>query len=298
MSIVKSFSVGDGDMFYIKHGSDSFTTIDCCLSRENKKVIMDEIVEQSKEKGITRFISTHPDEDHLSGLEYYDSRMKILNFYCVNNVAIKQNESDSFKKYCDLRDSNKVYYLKKGCTRKWLNDEDNERGSAGIKILWPDISNESFKAELNKVNKGEKPNNISPIIKYSTGNATFLWMGDLETEFMEKVADDLDLSEVSILFAPHHGRESGRVPDFLLQQLAPKIIVIGEAPSENLDYYSGYNTITQNSAGDIIFLCEDNNIHIYVSDSGYDVDYLDYNIDYSNPFRENGGSNYIGTLLL
>jgi hypothetical protein len=30
MSIVKSFSVGDGDMFYIKHNSDNFTTIDCC----------------------------------------------------------------------------------------------------------------------------------------------------------------------------------------------------------------------------------------------------------------------------
>ncbi len=30
MSIVKSFSVGDGDMFYIEHNSDSFTIIDCC----------------------------------------------------------------------------------------------------------------------------------------------------------------------------------------------------------------------------------------------------------------------------
>jgi len=37
MSKVKSFSVGDGDMFYIKHGSDNFTTIDCCLSDDNKK---------------------------------------------------------------------------------------------------------------------------------------------------------------------------------------------------------------------------------------------------------------------
>ena len=29
MSIVKSFSVGNGDMFYINHGSDNFTIIDC-----------------------------------------------------------------------------------------------------------------------------------------------------------------------------------------------------------------------------------------------------------------------------
>ena len=43
MSIVKSISVGNGDMFYIKHGSDSFTTIDCCMTEENEERIMDEI---------------------------------------------------------------------------------------------------------------------------------------------------------------------------------------------------------------------------------------------------------------
>ena len=31
MSLIKSFSVGNGDMFYINHNSDNFTTIDCCL---------------------------------------------------------------------------------------------------------------------------------------------------------------------------------------------------------------------------------------------------------------------------
>ena len=29
MSIIKSISVGNGDMFYIKHGSSNFTIIDC-----------------------------------------------------------------------------------------------------------------------------------------------------------------------------------------------------------------------------------------------------------------------------
>ena len=32
MSKVKSFSVGEGDMFYISHNSDNFTIIDCCLN--------------------------------------------------------------------------------------------------------------------------------------------------------------------------------------------------------------------------------------------------------------------------
>lgn len=44
MSIVKSFSVGDGDMFYIKHGSDNFSVIDCFMNEENQEDIVSEII--------------------------------------------------------------------------------------------------------------------------------------------------------------------------------------------------------------------------------------------------------------
>ena len=77
MSIVKSFSVGDGDMFYIKHGSDSFTMIDCCLSEDDKDKIIGEIKSQASGKGIVRFISTHPDDDHIRGIVDLDDAMKI-----------------------------------------------------------------------------------------------------------------------------------------------------------------------------------------------------------------------------
>lgn len=65
MVTIKSFSVGNGDMFYINHSSDNFTVIDCCLNDENKTIILDEIKKLSKDKNIKRFISTHPDEDHI-----------------------------------------------------------------------------------------------------------------------------------------------------------------------------------------------------------------------------------------
>ena len=65
MSIIKSFSVGEGDMFYIDHNSDNFSIIDCCMDDSNKEVITQEIRDKSSKKGIVRFISTHPDEDHI-----------------------------------------------------------------------------------------------------------------------------------------------------------------------------------------------------------------------------------------
>ena len=43
MSVVKSFSVGNGDTYYIKHGSDNFSMIDCNLEEENADDIIEEI---------------------------------------------------------------------------------------------------------------------------------------------------------------------------------------------------------------------------------------------------------------
>lgn len=157
MSTVKSFSVGNGDMFYIKHNSSNFTVIDCCLDDDCADKIINEIKRKSNGKDIFRFISTHPDEDHIRGLETLDEKWKILNFYCVKNKADKDDKSDSFEKYCKLRDSNKAFYLEEECTRKWMNQSGEGRGSAGINLLWPDTSNEEYQAALEAVADGESP---------------------------------------------------------------------------------------------------------------------------------------------
>jgi beta-lactamase superfamily II metal-dependent hydrolase len=294
MSIVKSLSVGDGDMFYIRHGSDNFTIIDCCMSDDDRARIVEELKRESRDKGITRFISTHPDNDHLRGLMYLDDALTLLNFYCVKNETTKDDDTDDFERYCQLRDSEKkAFHIFSGCSRRWMNEKDDERGSSGIDILWPETENAHFKQALQAAANGEVPNNISPIIKYSLNDgATMLWMGDLETNFMETIENDVNLPAVDILFAPHHGRKTGKIPQSMLDKLSPKIIIIGEAPSQHLNYYGGYNTITQNSAGDITFECDDRLVHIYVSTCSYRVDFL---VDHSRPNRY---GYYIGTLNL
>lgn len=296
MSIIKSLSVGDGDMFYIKHGSSNFTIIDCFMDETNKEEITNEIIDESNNKDIKRFISTHPDEDHIQGLKYLDEKMEIINFYCVKNEATKGDESEDFTKYCELRDSDKAFYLYKGCSRKWMNDNDEEKnyGSSGINILWPKVENEYYISELNNAKEGKSPNNISPIIKYSLdGGATVLWFGDLENTFMENIKEEITLPKADIIFAAHHGRSSGKIPKEWMDDIDPKIIVIGEAPSEHIDYLNGYNTITQNTAGDIVFNCSKGTIDIYTSKENYSINYLDNN-NKSNKFN----CFYKGTLNL
>lgn len=271
MSTIKSFSVGAGDMFYINHNTDNFSIIDCCYEdEESRDNNFDEIKEIATEKGIVRFISTHPDEDHIKGLPELDEKLSLLNFYCVENQAIKEDESENFDKYCELRDSEKAFYIKEGCSRKWMNKSDSERGSSGIHFYWPDIDNEEYKDALKKVSEGSDFNNISPIFTYSIEQgATFMWMGDMENEFREKIKDSIEWPEVDVLFAPHHGRESGKVSKDILEKMKVKLVIIGEAPSKYINYYAGYDTITQNSAKDIIFDCTEGYIHIYVGNETY-----------------------------
>ena len=77
------------------------------------------------------------------------------------------------------------------------------------------------------------------------------------------------------MFASHHGRDSGKIPDSWLEKLDPQIVIIGEAASRHLNYYTGYKKVTQNSAGDITMECIDDKVHFYASKQNYSHNGLD-----------------------
>lgn len=297
MSIIKSFSVGNGDMFYISHNSDNFTIIDCCMCEDDQSWIVSELKRESASKGVVRFISTHPDDDHIGGLKYLHEQMPILNFYTVKNSATKKPEcwTEDFDTYCELRDdAKKTFYIERGCTRRWMNQSNEERDGGGINIHWPIVTTSDYKEALTVAADGESPNNISPILTYSLSEgAVVAWMGDIESDFQEKVKDAIALPSVDVLFAPHHGRDSGKVVPKWLTEMSPKLIVVGEAPSEHLCYYPGYNCITQNSAGAITLDCtDDGKVHVYVAKKSYSVNFLK-----SEKMPNAVGGYYLGTLI-
>lgn len=282
MSVIKSVSVGHGDMFYIRHNSDNFTMIDCMLPSDDdrrSKEIVDELLDQSSDKNVVRFISTHPDQDHVRGLRYLDSRMELRNFYCIKNSTTKNEPRLDFLHYCKLRDSDKAFYIHKGCSRRWMNRSDEQRGASGINILWPDTSNADFQAALEIAEGGGSPNNTSAFIRYSLNDGvTALWMGDIENGFMQKIDGEVDVPKVDILFAPHHGRETGRVPDEWLDRMDPKLIVLGEVKQDEMNelwHYPGWETLNQNDVGDITFDCVEDRVDVYVSSSDRFVGSID-----------------------
>ena len=273
MSIVKSFSFPKGeirgDMFYIKHNSENFTIIDCYLKDGDddncrKDEILQEIAAERGER-ITRFISTHPDNDHILGLEALDDKLSLTNFYAVDNDIPSEDDNESLERYLKLK-SEYNYAIKKEIQRAWLNKGTDERRGSGLNFHWPVLSNEKFKKALENVADGGSPNNISCILTYSIENgARYMWMGDLETDMQQEYYDNCASSvpSVDILFQPHHGRKSGSVPDELMEALSPKLIIIGNAPSEHIDYGDSRQTITQNTAGDVIFVNGYKKVDIY-----------------------------------
>lgn len=295
MGKVKSFSVGNGDMFYINHNSDNFTTIDCCLADGVKKDILNEIESESLKKGVCRFISTHPDDDHIKGIVAFDDKFKIKNFYRVdNNTSKKDTETDDFKRYKELRDDNKKSFeLEKGCSRKWMNVSGDGRNHSYLYCLWPIKDNEKYKKALKTAAEGGSPNDISPAVRYLDDDFSFLWMGDMGTEMQEEFDCKVTNKHTTIVFAPHHGRKTGHIPKSLMDKLTPKLIIVGEAPSDELDYYSDHDTITQNTAGNILFETNGDYLDIFVSESSYKK--TDGMVQNSNHGSHNG-MKYLGSI--
>lgn len=60
-----------------------------------------------------------------------------------------------------------------------------------------------------------------------------------------------------------HTMAENKMPAELLDAINPQIIVIGNAPYDKLDYGDSRMTITQNSAGDIVFENNGNKVHVY-----------------------------------
>lgn len=279
MPVITSYSVGDGDMFTIKHMGATYTIIDCCYNDTTafKNIIRE--IHQESEGRILQFISTHPDEDHIKGIGLLFKNLNIDDFYVVQNRATKNDYSKNFEDYIKIRDGKLVNVIPIDC---------DEPAKGGINFLWPDIEDEYFKDALHKAAKGTEFNNISPIIVYTIkGGAKAMWMGDIEHGFLEKVMYNIIWPEVDILFAPHHGRSSGSVPDEILEQLNPKLIVIGESKSNFLDYYPDYDTVTQNRAGDIRLVCNGNTVKIYCENKAYDPKFK--NISSCNMFNNKYG---------
>ena len=237
-----------------------------------QKKIPDNPIQYLKKYGIDsifRFIVTHPDMDHLDGIQDLYTEFNITNTWDTDNnktIAADANfagyNKEDWEFYLKLRsgkitDTKRLTYFAKQDNLYY--SEDN------IKILCPtpDL--------LKNANECGDYNDSSYVIlftppKSNGGNWKFLFAGDSDDDSWEYILVNHkeEVTNVDVLFAPHHGRDSGRSYEFL-KILTPTVTLFGNASSKHLAY-NCYKPIriTNNQAGYIIINVLPHKIVFYV----------------------------------
>ena len=234
--------------------------------------------EKVKPSEIFRFIITHPDMDHLDGIKDLYEEYLIRNTWDTNNK--KELDLNNFgggynkedwKFYKELRDgkykeTTRLTYFDDDSSLYWT--EDN------IKILAPS------RALLNSAIESGDYNDSSYAILFTPpkkggGNWKILFSGDTHDASWEHIIKKYskDVSNVDVLFAPHHGRDSKRDYSFL-KTLKPRVTLFGNADSSHLAYDKYPNPkITNNQAGYVIIDITQEDIVFYVKNYEFARDY-------------------------
>ncbi|AEI52158.1 ComEC/Rec2 family competence protein [Runella slithyformis] len=222
---------------------------------------------------IFRFIVTHPDMDHLDGIKDLYSAFSIQNMWDTdndkyidtNNYFAGYNKED-WKFYTQLR-TGKIPNTQR-CTF-YAGDSNSFYAEDSIKILSP------TPALVVNANRTKDYNDASYVLLFTSpkkggGVWKFLFAGDSHDDSWNYILNNYrqDVSNVDVLFAPHHGRDSSRDYSFL-KVLKPRLTLFGNADSKHLAYncYPGPPTgirITNNQAGYVILDVNESRLIVYV----------------------------------
>lgn len=295
MPIVHFLNVNCGDCSIIQHASGRNTVIDVCNAKPltwmeqffgtmqasqarlekglngnfNQKKYPVNPIAYMQDHGIDsvwRFIATHPDMDHLDGIEAFFEAFPPTAFWDTDNSCEKEfgngsnggfSEED-WKFYKKLRDEKPTLNPKRltvyaGNTGQfWNRDENNNDGGDGITVLAPTPE------LVIGGNACEEYNDSSYVLLYkpASGNR-ILFAGDSHDATWEHILEnhESEVKDVDVLIAPHHGRKSDRDWEFL-DVVNPMLTLFGNAPSEHLAYDAwnnrGLDFVTNNQAGSII----------------------------------------------
>ena len=211
---------------------------------------------------VHRFISTHPEMDHMDGLDALFRSVSVVNFW---HTGVRRDPPDfrgqsrydpnDWARYQALR-ANRVggtIVLQKRCPNQFPFANRNEDGTAGgdsLFILAPSDALVQRAEELDDINES------SYVLALSTPAGWVVIPGDAHDESWAHVlaTEGGGLANCALLLAPHHGRDSERDYAFL-DVLRPQLTLMGCAPAKDMGYASWRNRslpfITNNQAGDI-----------------------------------------------
>lgn len=287
MSTVHFLDVDPGDCSIIQHSSGRATMIDVCDAYNSEFRGVEAFsktysgrqnpIHYLRRIGISklhRFISTHPDMDHMDGIKGIFSEFEPKEFWDTDNdkkIASSDlstaRQKENWETYQDIR-SQPVFYNTNRlevCSGYICRDERITSDHDDIlAVLSPTAE------LLQQASSDEEYNDASCVILYCTNGRRILFCGDSHNNTWKHIMrthPDI-VKNVDIMLAPHHGRKSSRDWDFL-DHVRPKLTIFGRAPSKYLSYdawrYYELPFLTRPQIGSVIVKTNNFRMNIYVT---------------------------------
>ena len=309
MATIHFLNVKEGDCSVIEHISGHVSVIDVCnakpIDSEKSqfemlfaKAFSSSVLGNFQQKkypvnpvsylrdhsigSIFRYIQTHPDMDHMDGIKLLFEEFPPANIWDTENTKEMSNSSwtgspynqSDWQFYKNLRDTNPTHNPKRltllsGDTGQYWNiADDGSEGGDGLQLLAP--TQELVEA----ANGSDDYNDCSYVILYHTGSKRIVFGGDSHDATWDYILANHEplVTNIDLLIAPHHGRDSGRSYEFL-DVLKPALTFFGNARSEHLAYDAwdrrNLPIVTNNQANCMVVDAGETPMKLYVTNEKY-----------------------------
>lgn len=205
------FDVGQGDSIFIETPQNHQILID---GGPSGKKVLEKLAGQIPfwDRSLDLVVLTHPDYDHLAGLNW------VLQRYKVENILWTGVEKDT-KTFQRWRENLKLEKEKEGA-RIFIAQKGQKIKAGEVKfyILYP---LESLTGELFE----RASNDTSIVSQLVFGRNKFLFTGDITEKTERKILEETINLESGVLKIAHHGSKTSSSEEFL-EKVRPQIAVI------------------------------------------------------------------------
>jgi competence protein ComEC len=238
-------NIGQGDAIYIKTPNGDDIVIDAGNKAKGKDVVA--YLKKYKVDDIEVMIATHPDADHIGGLDEVLSAFKVESVYAPK-------ASHTTQAYKDFLTAVKKEKLK------------IKTAKAGVSLTLKDKSIKAkFIAPVKDYSKSDL-NNWSAVLHVQYNKNSFLFTGDAEEQSEKDMIAKKLLSKVDVLKIGHHGAKESTTKAFL-NVVKPQYAVISVG-AKNRYKHPTSDTLKRLSAVKAKVYRTDKNGNIRISSKG------------------------------
>ena len=228
----------------------------------------------SKYNEIFRFILTHPDMDHMSGIKELFNRKEVINFWDTANTRsdpgnwnqqpfYDREDWDFYQEIRKKKKNPKTLILYRGATSEccWIQD--------GIEILSP------TQELVEEANESEDYDHLSYVLMVRFAGRKVLLCGDATKKALENITKHYDKKylKCDVLLAPNHGSPNHISKD-ILDIFKPDLTVVSVIKGKDYarELYSRYGIVLSTKHYGNVLVKINENGQIY-----FQTEYQNYN---------------------